>query len=188
MKKFFKKDKDIPLVFPIAGIELWKDVKLDYQKYGYEWAEIDIVSNPKSLKRMDKNNKRKFLSLKKNETILRNSVVGVLVPFIIPPPSPSNHERFKILERWNKTNNSFNVCMCVVELYKKYNMEPCKDYEPDNVIETYYIKKKSSSSQLPSAPPPEEEEPMNELQAIHLRETGYLFTGSLGRLPNYTET
>lgn len=188
MKKFFKKDKEIPLVFPVSGIELWKDVKHDYQKYGYEWAEVDVVSNPKQLRRMDQRNKKKFLSLKKNETTLRNSVVGVLVPFIIPPPCPSNYERFRILERWNKNNNSFNICMCAIELYKKYDMEPCRDYEPDKVIETYYTKKKSSGSQLTplaSAPPVVNE---NEFETIHLRETGYLFTGIPPRLPNYSES
>jgi hypothetical protein len=197
MRNLLSKKKRVPLVFPISGIELWKDLKRDYQKYGYEWSEVDIISNPKQLKGMDRRNRKKFLSLKKNETTLRNSVVDVLVPFIIPPPSPSNYERFRILERWNKNNNSFNICMCAIELYKKYGMEPCKDYEPDKVIEIYYTKKKSSRSQLPpetTAPPPEptappsDPEDNNELRTVHLRETGYLFTGIPSILPNYTES
>jgi hypothetical protein len=105
--------------------------------------------------------------------------------------------------------------MATIELFKKYSMEPVRDYEPDAVMDVYYSKlagaaqitrSRSDSSVVreirrvrttpptspnATAPPPLPLPPVNEeriddsLRTYHLRETGCLFTT---RLPSYTET
>ena len=121
-------------------------------------------------------------------------------------------ERWNLEERymkWLDSQNSINFVGYPYELYKKYNMEPVKDYEPDAVMDVYYSKlagaaqitrSRSDSSVVrdirrvrASAPPVStstlEEESSeiidDSLRTYHLRETGCLFTT---RLPSYQES
>lgn len=201
MFKGFRKKNN--LIFPSSEIEIWKDLKKEYVKYGYEWAELEYENSAREIRRMDSRNIKKFNSLKKNENTLRNSVMGILVPYIIPPPKPDNYERYLLLKKWNKFSNSFNISMAAIDLYKNFGLEPCRDYEPNNIINVYYANKNVSFENLnrgllvntrsfsepdlqnnkietseqivPSAPPFRNESITDDnIRKVHLRETGYL--------------
>ena len=146
MQSLFKKKNN--LIFPSSEIEIWKELKHEYIRYGYEWTELEYETNTREIRRMDNRNIRKFNSLKKNENTLRNSVMGILVPYIVPPPKPDNYERYRLLKKWNKNSNSFNISMAAIELYKKFGLEPCRDYEPSNIMNVYYANKTNNIETL----------------------------------------
>ena len=207
LRRYFRKSN--PLIYPSSELEVWKELKSEYSKYGYIWIELDFYHSISDIRKADTRNLKKFREMKKNELNLRNSISGCILPNISPPMRPNNYDRYRMLQRWNKHHNSFNTCMATLELYKKYNMEPVKHYEPDAVMDVYYSKlagaaqitrSRSDSSVVrdirrvrASAPPnststlPEEssENIDDSLRTYHLRETGCLFTT---RLPSYQES
>ena len=207
LRRYFRKSN--PLIYPSSELEVWKELKSEYSKYGYIWIELDFYHSIGDIRKADARNLKKFREMKKNELNLRNSISGCILPNISPPMRPNNYDRYRMLQRWNKHHNSFNTCMATLELYKKYNMEPVKHYEPDAVMDVYYSKlagaaqitrSRSDSSVVrdirrvrASAPPnststlPEEssENIDDSLRTYHLRETGCLFTT---RLPSYQES
>ena len=207
LRRYFRKSN--PLIYPSSELEVWKELKSEYSKYGYIWIELDFYHSIGDIRKADARNLKKFREMKKNELNLRNSISGCILPNISPPMRPNNYDRYRMLQRWNKHHNSFNTCMATLELYKKYNMEPVKHYEPDAVMDVYYSKlagaaqitrSRSESSVVrdirrvrASAPPnststlPEEssENIDDSLRTYHLRETGCLFTT---RLPSYQES
>ena len=173
IKSFFGEKK---LFYPTSEVRIWEELKEYYDKYGYEWINLDICKKTSRIRRADQNNRDKFLKLKGHETNLRSSIKGVKVPFIVPPPKPDNYDRYLLLKKWSKNKDCFNSTMAAVDLFKNYNLEPCKDYDPVNVLDRYYEEKRkdeinsvftnSSSSSIslshrnsPTAPdPPIEEE------------------------------
>ena len=207
LRRYFRKSN--PLIYPSSELEVWKELKSEYSKYGYIWIELDFYHSISDIRKADSRNLKKFREMKKNELNLRNSISGCILPNISPPMRPNNYDRYRMLQRWNKHHNSFNTCMATLELYKKYNMEPVRDYEPDAVMDVYYSKlagaaqitrSRSDSSVVrdirrvrASAPPTStstlEEESSeiidDSLRTYHLRETGCLFTT---RLPSYQES
>ena len=213
LKRYFRKSN--PLIYPCSELEVWKDLKNEYSKFDYIWIELDLHHSVSEIKDADYKNMRKFKEMKKNELNLRSSIKNVVMPRISPPMRPNNYDRYKMLQRWNRNHNSFNMCMATIELFKKYSMEPVRDYEPDAVMDVYYSKlagaaqitrSRSDSSVVreirrvrttpptspdATAPPPLPLPPVNEeriddsLRTYHLRETGCLFTT---RLPSYNET
>mgnify|MGYP005990770903 CR=1 FL=1 len=138
LKRYFRKSN--PLIYPCSELEVWKDLKNEYSKFDYIWIELDLHHSVSEIKDADYKNMRKFKEMKKNELNLRSSIKNVVMPRISPPMRPNNYDRYKMLQRWNKNYNSFNMCMATLELYKKYNMEPVKHYEPDAVMDVYYSK------------------------------------------------
>ena len=206
LKRYFRKSN--PLIYPSSELEVWKDLKSEYSKYGYIWIELDFYHSVSDIRKADTRNLKKFKEMKKNELNLRNSISGCILPNISPPMRPNNYDRYRMLQRWNKHHNSFNTCMATLELYKKYNMEPVRDYEPDAVMDVYYSKlagaaqitrsrsessvvrdirrvRASAPPEHPPLPPVDEENNDDSLRTYHLRETGCLFTT---RLPSYSET
>lgn len=213
LRRYFRKSN--PLIYPSSELEIWKDLKNEYSRYGYIWIELDFYHSISDIRKADSRNLKKFREMKKNELNLRSSIHGCILPNISPPMRPNNYDRYKMLQRWNKNHNSFNMCMATIELFKKYSMEPVRDYEPDAVMDVYYSKlagaaqitrSRSDSSVVreirrvrttpptspdATAPPPLPLPPVNEeriddsLRTYHLRETGCLFTT---RLPSYNET
>jgi len=138
LRKYFGKTN--PLIYPSSELEVWKDLKNEYSKFGYIWIELDFYHSTNEIKKADYRNLKKFREMKKNELNLRSSINGCILPKISPPMKPNNYDRYKMLQRWNKNHNSFNICMATLELYKNHNMEPVKDYEPDAVMDVYYSK------------------------------------------------
>ena len=209
LRQYFRKSN--PLIYPSSELEVWKELKSEYSRYGYVWIELDFYHSINDIRKADNRNLKKFREMKKNELNLRNSINGCILPNIPPPMRPNNYDRYRMLQRWNKHHNSFNTCMATLELFKKYNMEPVRDYEPDAVMDVYYSKlagaaqitrSRSDSSVVrdirrvrASAPPastsastlPEDSSEIldDSYRTYHLRETGCLFTT---RLPSYRES
>ena len=178
-KMFSKPDK---IFYPTSEVAVWEDLKEFYTSYGYEWLDLDVCKKTKKMKKMDQKNQEKFIQLKGNESGLRASLRGVRVPFIVPPPKPNHHERFLLLKKWSRNKDSFNITMAAVDLYKNFSLEPCKDYDPDNVLHVYYEEKRkeqdslnsSSSSSVTSLVSP----------SAPTLEQNFVFTNNL---PNYTK-
>jgi hypothetical protein len=174
------KQKKVDLMFPVDEIDIWLNLKEKYKTFGYEWAELKDNHNHRELRKMDKRNLKKYQFLKKNENNLRNSLTGVNIPRILPPPDPQNLQRFKMIKKWNKNSCHYNISLIAVYLYRTYKLEPCKDYQPNDIIEVYKKKmdERNFFSPVPSAPPP-----------IHMLGTtvpGYY--SSRVNLPSYEES
>lgn len=178
MLKFFNKKEN--LFYPTSEVKIWQELKNLYNKFGYEWVDLDSCKNETKIRKTDENNMKKFLELKTNESKLRSSLRGVKVPFIVPPPKPNNHERYLLLKKWSKNKTCFDISMAAVDLYKNFDLEPCKDYDPCDVLSIYYDEKRkdqnfsssssSSSSSISlsnrqpaTAPPPSRSSGYNEL-------------------------
>ena len=145
----FKKNNNI--FYPTSEVSVWEDLKEFYTSYGYEWLDLDVCKNKKKMRKIDQKNQEKFIQLKGNESGLRASLRGVRVPFIVPPPKPNHYERFLLLKKWSRNKDSFNMTMAAVDLYKNFNLEPCKDYDPDNALHTYYEEKRKEQDSLNSS-------------------------------------
>lgn len=143
-----KKNK---IFYPTSEVSFWEDLKEFYNNYGYEWVNLDICKNVSKIKKVDDLNSKKFIELKGNESCLRNSLRGVKVPFIVPPPMPNHYERYRLLKKWSKNKDCFNISMAAVDLYKNHGLEPCKDYDPVNVLHTYYDEKRKEQNILNSS-------------------------------------
>ena len=160
--------KKLQIFYPPDEIEKWKNLKNKYSRYGYKWIDLSLDQSLWKSKAYDRKNRRKYNKLKRKEEKLRRSFKGHgSIPYVIPPPSPNNEERYMMMKRWS-VNNFYNISMISVYLYKKFNLDPCEDYDPDNIINTYnrysqfdisdsFPKRSISAPEPtpPSAPPPE---------------------------------
>ena len=138
--------RDTKIFYPTSEVKIWQDLKEYYERYGYEWVNLDICKKSSKIKKIDELNQEKFLKLKNHESNLRASLKGVKVPFIVPPPKPNNYDRYTLLKKWSKNRDCFNSTMAAVDLFKNFNLEPCKDYDPDNVLDKYYEEKRKEQS------------------------------------------
>tara|TARA_R110001592_G_scaffold207803_2_gene458774 strand:+ start:71 stop:643 length:573 start_codon:yes stop_codon:yes gene_type:complete len=154
--------KKLQIFYPPDEIEKWKNLKNKHSRHGYKWLDLSLNPSLWKSKSYDRKNRRIYNKLKRKEEKLRRSFRGHgHIPYIIEPPSPNNEERYMIMKKWS-VNNFYNISMISVYLYKKFNLDPCEDYEPDDIINTYnrYIQfdisdnfpKRSNSAPAPMAP------------------------------------
>lgn len=136
IRNFFMKEKPI-IHFPPDSIEKWKILKMRYMNYGYKWVDFSQDYTLGKVRRYDKKNQREYNKRKNHETKMRNSFKGPgNIPIVYPPPSPSNMERYLILERWS-ANDAYNISNIAVYLFSQFGLKPCEAYEPDTIYQTY---------------------------------------------------
>lgn len=133
---YIKKEK-LNIYYPPDEIENWKNLKNKYIRMGYRWVDFSMDYSMSKIRRYDRKNQREYNKRKKDEKKMRNTFRGPgNIPIVYPPPSPSNMERYLILERWSK-NDIYNISNISVYLYSNFGLKPCSDYEPDNIFVTY---------------------------------------------------
>lgn len=160
IRKIINREEKLHIYYPPDEIDGWNMLKKRYSTRGYYWVDFSIEPSLAIAKKMDKKNTKKYTKMKKKEMKLRNSFRGTgNITVVHPPPKPNNEERFLKLRKWSE-NNYYNISMITICLFCKYNLKPCRDYEPDNLLDVYnryssgeqdiYLK----NIQHPSVPPP----------------------------------
>lgn len=139
---FLGLSKQKKLFYPTSEVKSWEELKEQYSNLGYCWVNLDVCKKISKIKSVDVRNQEKFSELKQNESNLRSSLKGVKIPFIVPPPKPNNYDRYLLLKKWSKDRNCFDLTMASVELFKNFNLEPCKDYDPSDTLSRYYEEKR----------------------------------------------
>jgi hypothetical protein len=150
MQRFFL-DETVEVFFPPEEIESWNLLKKRYNQSGYYWSDFSLEPSLKKAKKLDKKNLQKYRKMKKKELKMRRSFRGIKnITVIHPPATPTNEERFRKLQKWSE-HNYYNITMITIYLYTHYNLKPCRDYEPDNLLEVY---NKYSSKHIENIPSP----------------------------------
>ena len=150
---YFRKEK-LNIYFPPDEIENWKLLKNKYTTLGYKWMDFSMDYSMRKIRRYDRKNQREYQKRKNNEKKMRNTFRGPgNIPIVYPPPSPSNVERYLMLERWSR-NDAYNISSIAVYLYSHFGLKPCQNYEPDNIYSTYnnYSQKHLNSISLEPKP------------------------------------
>ena len=148
--RFIKGKKS--LNFKADDLGCWKETKKVYDDYGYQWVNLDVMKNSKKIKKIDEENSKKYFELKQNENNLRKSLKNIEVPVVKEPPSPSNYKRYKMYKRWNSGSNFFNVTLASIELLERYQLRPCIDYNPQDVMKIYLEKKREEVNNVRTLP------------------------------------
>ena len=134
--KYFTKEK-LNIHFPPDEIEKWKQLKNKYVTLGYRWVDFSMDYSMSKIRRYDRKNQREYNKRKNHESKMRNTFRGPgNIPIVYPPPSPSNMERYLMLERWSK-NDVYNISNIAVYLYEHHGLKPCHSYQPDEIFATY---------------------------------------------------
>ena len=58
LKRYFRKSN--PLIYPCSELEVWKDLKNEYSKFGYIWIELDLHHSVSDIRDADYKNMKKF--------------------------------------------------------------------------------------------------------------------------------
>ena len=133
---YFKKEK-LTVYFPPDEIQKWKELKNKYVTLGYKWVDFSMDYSMRKIRRYDRKNQREYNKRKNHESKMRNTFRGPgNIPIVYPPPSPSNMERYLMLERWSK-NDVYNISNVAVYLYEHFGLKPCESYQPDEIFATY---------------------------------------------------
>ena len=133
---YFKKEK-LSVYFPPDEIQKWKELKNKYVTLGYRWIDFSMDYSMRKIRRYDRKNQREYNKRKNHESKMRNTFRGPgSIPIVYPPPSPSNMERYMMLERWSK-NDVYNISNIAVYLYENFGLKPCESYQPDEIFATY---------------------------------------------------
>ena len=133
---YFRKEK-LDIYFPPDEIENWKQLKTKYFSLGYKWIDFSSDYSIRKIRRYDRKNQREYNKRKNHESRMRTTFRGSgNIPIVYPPPTPSNMERYLMLERWSK-NNIYNISNIAVYLYENFGLKPCQSYEPDAIFATY---------------------------------------------------
>ncbi len=134
--KYFRKEK-LNINFPPDEIENWKQLKNKYSSLGYRWIDFSMDYSVRKIRRYDRKNQREYNKRKNHESKMRNTFRGPgNIPIVYPPPSPSNMERYMMLERWSK-NDIYNISNIAVYLYQHHGLKPCDSYQPDEIFAKY---------------------------------------------------
>ena len=137
LRNYLENRKPLEIFFPPDEIESWDNLKRRYNQGGYYWTDFTLEPFLSVAKRCDKKNIKKYKKLKKNELKLRRSFRGTRNIIVVhPPPKPSNEERYWKLKKWCE-NSYYNITMITIYLFTVHNLKPCRDYEPDNLLDTY---------------------------------------------------
>ena len=139
IKKIIFNRTKVDIFYPPDEVEKWKLLKRRYLTLGYDWIDFSTNQSMWKILSTDSKNNRKYEKMRRKNEKLRRSFSGHgNYPPVFPPPEPNNEQRFETLKRWS-ANDSFNICMITYYLTKNHNLEPCVDYEPDNLKATYCL-------------------------------------------------
>ena len=151
IRNYLENRKPLDIFYPPDQVEGWNLLKERYSNLGYHWCDFSIEPTLSKAKNYDKKNIKKYNKLKKKEMKLRRSFKNnSCIVVVHQPPRPTNEERFLKLKKWSE-NNYYNITNITIYLYMIHKLKPCRDYEPDNLIEVY---NRYSSRHFVSLPPP----------------------------------
>lgn len=134
----WKYRKKLEIYYPPDQLETWELLRSRYVSLGYKWIDFSMNQNYLSIYWADRKNQKKYEKRKRNERKYINSVRNdsYHIKRVIEAPRPNNVERYVLLRSW-MVKNAYNLCNISVFLFEKYKLKPCKDYNPDRLIEVY---------------------------------------------------
>lgn len=108
----------------------WEKTKEKYLDTSYEYVDA-TVTDRKQCKRGDKHNIDTYSERMKSARTL--SKIGNVVN-VIPPPRPTNTERYDVLNKWLCLKPALEISLASAVLAVDYHKFPCTDYAPDEAV------------------------------------------------------